>query len=854
MLSATDLSAISGVVFKDIAGNGLDAGEEVAGAEVRLYLDRDADGVRGGGDGGPLSTLRTGPDGGYRFDDLDAGRYLVEVPAQIAGGVSLRGGVSQVIVITPADAAGTPGLPIDTFDSTSQFVTAFGASQRSDHSAQSAVEALGGQRDLYVELTSGAGRLEILANVTTIGQLDFGSLGSATGVRRVSWDGVDASGQTVNTTGLGGVDLTEGGHNTGIDLNIGSDLGGTASLKVYTNSGEWSEAVFNIAANGGGPTDSLILDFADDFQARAGGGVRWDSVGAIVFEIDGIGNIDASVNSIGTIGPTVFEQDFANFEQIDLSLIKTVSSSEPGLGSQTQFNITVLNAGPDDATGVEVTDLLPAGLSLVNSSATTGAYNESTGLWTIGTVAAGSDETLTLTALVNATGKIINVAEVTAHDQADIDSIPGNGVADEDDQDMAMLTPQAIDISLEKTVDNATPNYGQEVTFSIVVRNDGPSDATGVQVLDKLPSGLELVRSETTAGLLNESTGVWSVGALLVGQSESMELVARVVSHDLQINVAEVIAHDQRDIDSEPNNHVPAEDDQDLAEVIPREEIDLVLEKSDSPDSVDQGAELVYTIDVRNDGPSPATGVVVTDNLPDEVTFVSASTSQGGFSQSGGVVTVNLGNLDVGASASIIITVRVNEGVEGDIFNEAEVRGNENEVLLSNNRDEEITTVNIEPASIAGTVFFDQNGNGVRDLGTGGLLEPGIAGVEIMLQGQTDAGAAVMRTVFTDSAGDYEFANLLPGVYEVIEKQPDTYSDGVDILGGDPLALQTYGVNDENDVFSQINLVGGRDLDDYDFAELRVGGFSKRLFLASAHRQGTQTAALIAQLRAQNGQ
>jgi large repetitive protein len=59
----------------------------------------------------------------------------------------------------------------------------------------------------------------------------------------------------------------------------------------------------------------------------------------------------------------------------DLSVTKTVSDATPNVGDQITFTVTLTNAGPDAATGVQVTDLLPAGLSFVNATPGQGTYD-----------------------------------------------------------------------------------------------------------------------------------------------------------------------------------------------------------------------------------------------------------------------------------------------------------------------------------------------------------------------------------------------------------------------------------------------------------------------------------------------
>jgi uncharacterized repeat protein (TIGR01451 family) len=85
---------------------------------------------------------------------------------------------------------------------------------------------------------------------------------------------------------------------------------------------------------------------------------------------------------------------------------------------------------------------------------------------------------------------------------------------------------------------------------------------------------------------------------------------------------------------------------------------DISVTKSDSPDPVAVGADLTYTITVRNDGPLDAPGVVVTDALILTVDFVSATPSQGSCSEVALVVTCNLGTVANGATATVTLVVK----------------------------------------------------------------------------------------------------------------------------------------------------------------------------------------------------
>ncbi len=341
---------------------------------------------------------------------------------------------------------------------------------------------------------------------------------------------------------------------------------------------------------------------------------------------------------------------------IDLSLTKQVDNTSPNVGDTVTFTVTVSNAGPDAATGVVVTDQVPAGLSILSSTPSQGAYSNATGVWAVGTLGSGETGSLTITAQVVAAGLKTNTAEVTAADQSDIDSTPGNNVAAEDDQASVTFTTTAADLSLTKTVSNAAPNLGENVTFTVVLSNAGPDAATGVQVKDILPIGLTLVSATPSTGSYNSATGIWTVGSLANAASATLQIVASVDSSGSITNTAEVIASDQFDPDSTPGNNVPSEDDQASVTFSTSTAADLALTKTVNNAAPNVGDDVVFTVTLNNAGPSDATKILVSDILPAGLTFVSATPSPS-YNPVTGIWTV--GSLAVGATATFNITAKV---------------------------------------------------------------------------------------------------------------------------------------------------------------------------------------------------
>jgi uncharacterized repeat protein (TIGR01451 family) len=114
----------------------------------------------------------------------------------------------------------------------------------------------------------------------------------------------------------------------------------------------------------------------------------------------------------------------------------------------------------------------------------------------------------------------------------------------------------------------------------------------------------------------------------------------------------------------------------------------------------------------------------------------------------------------------------------------------------------------LQPASLSGKVYVDDNKNGLLDVG-----EVGIQGVTITLTGN-DGANAINRTTTTNAAGEYSFTGLVPGTYNITETQPTAYNDGADNIG-------SLGGNTGPDAFSAIVVAMGAAGVDYNFGEIQ---------------------------------
>jgi uncharacterized repeat protein (TIGR01451 family) len=111
----------------------------------------------------------------------------------------------------------------------------------------------------------------------------------------------------------------------------------------------------------------------------------------------------------------------------NIRIRKTVNDPTPAVGTNVTFTVSARNLGPNNATGVQVRDVLPAGVTFVSATPSQGTYNVGTGIWNIGNLAVNATVTLQITVTVNTTNKVTNTGVRIAGTPADFD--PSNNSA-----------------------------------------------------------------------------------------------------------------------------------------------------------------------------------------------------------------------------------------------------------------------------------------------------------------------------------------------------------------------------------------------------------------------------------------
>jgi uncharacterized repeat protein (TIGR01451 family) len=349
------------------------------------------------------------------------------------------------------------------------------------------------------------------------------------------------------------------------------------------------------------------------------------------------------------------------------------------IGDRVTFTLTLNNAGPDPAMGVHVTDLLPAGYTFFSANPSQGMYTSATGDWNVGTVNVLSTQTLSIVATVvgnKPDSAYTNPAQVSASGSFDPNT----------SNNSASATPFIADLSVTKTgglapggdLDNSgSLTVGDLVLFTVTVSNAGPDFATGVQLVDQLAAGYTYA-SDDSGGTYNSSTGLWNVGVVAPGTTQTLHITASVNPSGPYSNTAQVTASDQFDPNSTPNNNVPTEDDQASITLAPgAAQTDLQITKTDNKTSAIPGTADTYSIVVTNAGTVTATGALVRDLFPPtftNVTFTATATGGAtGFTASGSGNINDTVTMPMGSTITYLATGTILASATGSLTNTATV-------------------------------------------------------------------------------------------------------------------------------------------------------------------------------------
>ncbi len=358
-------------------------------------------------------------------------------------------------------------------------------------------------------------------------------------------------------------------------------------------------------------------------------------------------------------------------DEADLALTLAAAPNPVTVGQTLTYTLNVSNNGPSDATGVILSDVLPAGVSLVSAQPSQGSCGGATTLsCSLGTLAAGGNAAVLIQVIPNTAGSLTDTASVTSgvHDP---DTANNEAAVTVD----AINVPGEADLALALVADPDPVEVGQILTYYLDVANNGPDDAIGVTLSDVLPAGVSLVSAESGQGSCGGTTAIsCSLGTVTAGGDVLVEIQV-IPSTPGSLTDTASVSSGVHDPDTSNNDAA-------VTVTVTGPEADLALTLTANPHPVLVGQVLTYTLNVANAGPFDATGVTLSDLLPDGVTLVSVQPSQGSCTGAA-TLSCSLGTVAVGGDASIVIQVIPNQ--PGNITDSASVTGDLSDPDLTNN-------------------------------------------------------------------------------------------------------------------------------------------------------------------------
>lgn len=398
----------------------------------------------------------------------------------------------------------------------------------------------------------------------------------------------------------------------------------------------------------------------------------------------------------------------------DMQVTKVDTPDPVTPGSNLSYAITITNAGPSDASGTTFSDTIPANTTFV-SLATFADFSCTTpAVGGAGTIScskpslfvAGSSGVFTLVVNVGAAtagGTIItNTATVGATTS---DPSSGNNSATA----TTTVGVGSADISVTKSDSPDPVTAGNNLTYTISLTNAGPTNATSAAFNDTLPTGTTFVSLTSPGGWSCTTPAVGGTGTVAC-TNPSLGLTTAnftlVVNVNSSVTAGTVITNtaNSSSATSDPN----AANNSAVATTAVTASTDLSITKSDSPDPVNAGANLTYTISVTNAGPSNAAAAAMSDTLPTGTTFVSL-TSPGGWSCTTPAVdatgTVSCTNPSLGvttANFTLVVAVAPATPAGTTITNTANIATTTTDANPGNNSATSTTSV-LSPATITAT-------------------------------------------------------------------------------------------------------------------------------------------------------
>ena len=378
-----------------------------------------------------------------------------------------------------------------------------------------------------------------------------------------------------------------------------------------------------------------------------------------------IANIDYSYTPVEGGIPNDFSVD-SNPVPVEVisADIEVTKLSEPTIvnpGEELIYTIKVVNNGPFPSENVVLTDDVPASIVNPEYSLDGGVtFQPWTGSLNIGTLEVGETRVIIIRGIVNpSTVGIITNTAVVSSTTADPNL---NNNASTIETEVNLLA----DILVMKTAEPNSAVPGTLLRYTIQVENLGPANAENVILNDDIPASIINPEYSLDGGA---SFQPWN-GSLNIGTLNSGISLTVLIQGTVSLNSSEYIVNTATVSSTTPDPDLSNNISTIITPVNPQAGISII--KVADEDVAVPGEEFVYTIEIFNEGPSNATNVVLTDDIPDVILNPEYSLD-GGATFQPWTGSLNIGTVAPGQLIRIIIKGLVSSTATGDITNTAEV-------------------------------------------------------------------------------------------------------------------------------------------------------------------------------------
>jgi uncharacterized repeat protein (TIGR01451 family) len=336
-------------------------------------------------------------------------------------------------------------------------------------------------------------------------------------------------------------------------------------------------------------------------------------------------------------------------EASDLSVTKTASIAQVGLGENFTYTIQVTNNGSVTSQAVTLIETFPEPVKFVSADITFSEQNENSFTFDLGDIATGETRTLEIVVTAPTLSTETITSETVVSSQTSDPNLDNNNIS------LATnVLPTALP-NLTIARNNISDEVGlrENYSYSLTVKNDGSVAATGVVITEYLPSGVDYISSNSGFSV-GEFNGVVTaqLGQISPGESKTVDITVSSILAGELISRTEVTS-DQTDANSLDNLIVGKNT---VTSILPTG-IDLELEITTSNLNPAVDEEVTLTLTLTNKGPGTATTIKVKDNLPPELTFISTNAEQGSYDSNTGIWDV--GNMRDNLSRTLNITALV---------------------------------------------------------------------------------------------------------------------------------------------------------------------------------------------------